>query len=289
MDAEDAGMLVGRERIVATVLDVIRAGRSAFLVGATGIGKTAILRAVACRAGTHGGARELIYCGQTTTLKITLQCLAEALLAQDAACAVPGLEGEAPIPPDRRPAMPRNLAALPIGKLRQIAMVRLSGRHAVLFDHVRPVSACAAFVGHLVENRGIPIVAAVRSLDSREIGNLWYAGLSFATINVPELRSSEARRLIERTLDRQQISLPDRNAFVEKLVSLANGNPRMIVRLCELARSPRYRTGGRTNFRLLLLDLRIDDLQDRIEEEARIPLRGPVAADGLLYPQRRTL
>jgi hypothetical protein len=282
--------LIGRDRIVNTVLDHIRDGRSAFLVGAAGIGKTAILRAMAGHAQAHGGARELIYCGHTTTLKIALQCLAGQLLARDAACAVPDLQRQRPVPSDEQVAIPRSLGMLTIGKLRQVVMSRLSGHHAVLFDLVQPVRpACAALLEHLVENRGIPIIAAVRPSYPHDIGKLWYVGTTFATIKVPALRPSEARRLIERTLDRQRIRLPDREAFDKKLVSLANGNPRMIVRVCELARSPRYQTGGRTNFRLLLLDLRIDDLQNHIEEEANIPLRGPVATDAIRYPQRRTL
>ncbi len=269
--------LVGRNRIVNTVLDHIRDGRSAFLVGAAGIGKTAILLAVAGHARAHGSARELIYCGKTTTLKIALQCLAGQLLARDAVCAVPDMQRQRPIPSDEQVAIPRNLGMLTVRRLRRIVMSRLSGHHAVLFDHVQPVRpACAALMEHLVENRGIPIIAAVRPSYPHDIGKLWYVGTTFATIKVPELRPSEARRLIERTLDRERIRLPDREAFITKLVSLAKSNPRTIVRICELARSPRYQTGGRTNFRLLLLDLRIDDLQDHIEAEARIPLRGPV-------------
>ena len=93
------------------------------------------------------------------------------------------------------------------------------------------------------------------------------------------LRPSEARRLIESTLNRECVNLPDREAFVKKLVSLARGNPRTIIRVCELVQSPRYQLGNRTNFRLLLLDLRIRDLQGQIEAEARVPLRGPVTLD----------
>jgi len=280
MHDDDVDELVGRDGIVATMLNHISNGKSAFLVGAAGIGKTAILRAMAGQAQAHGGARALIYCGQTTTLKIALQCLAGQLLARDAGDTVP----------ERKVANPRSLDAFTIAELRRIAMSRLSGHHAVLFDHVQPVRpACAALLEYLVEIRGIPIIAAVRPSYPHDIGKLWYVGTTFATIKVPELRPSEARRLIERTLDRQRISLPDREAFDKKLVSLAKGNPRMIVRVCGLARSPRYQTGGRTNFRLLLLDLRIDDLQNHIEEEAKIPLRGPVATDAIRYPQRRTL
>lgn len=270
--------LVGRDRIVMTVLDHFHNARSAFLVGAAGIGKTAILHAAVNRARGLGGARTPIYCGQTSTLKITLRCMAEALLAQDADWPTLGPR-DAPISSDRPLTLPRNLGRLSIGKLRRIVVPRLkSGRYTLLLDHVTPVRAAkSVFLEYLVESLGIPIVAAVRSLHPQEIGWLWWVGLSFAKIEVPALRPAEARRLIEQMLDRGGASLPDRESFVNGLLSRAHGNPRVIVRVCGLARSPRYQTGGRTNFRLLLLDLKIRDLQDQIEVDARLPLRGPVS------------
>lgn len=272
--------LVGREHIVMTALSHIQNGRSAFLVGAAGIGKSAILRAAVNRARGLGGARIPIYCGQTSTLKIMLRCMAEEFLAQDE-----------PISPSRLSTLPHNLDRLSLVKLRGIVVPRLkSGRYTLLLDHVQPVRAAkSAFLEYLAERLDVPIVAAVRSLDPREIGWLWWIGLTFPTITIPELRRAEARQLIERTLERHGADLPDRACFSRELIRIAKGNPRMIVRVCELARSPRYQTGGRTNFRLLLLDLRIDELQDHIEAEARIRLRGPVATDAIRYTQRRTL
>ena len=207
--------------------------------------------------------------------------MAEELLFRDTACAVPKLKRRLLIPPNGQITIPQNLDTLTIRELRRVVMPRLkSSHHAVLFDHAQPVRpACAALMEHLVENRGVPIIVAVRSMYPREIGKLWYVGTTFATIQVPELRPSEAKRLIGSTLDRECVNLPDREVFVKKLVSLARGNPRTIIRVCELVQSPRYQLGNRTNFRLLLLDIRIHDLQGQIAAEARVPLRGPVTLD----------
>lgn len=269
--------LVGQERIVTAVLDHIRHGRSAFLVGAAGIGKTAILHAAINRTRARGGARIPLYCGQTSTLKITLRCMAESLLAQEADGPAPDPR-DAPIPSGRESTLPRNLGRLSIGKLRRIVVPRLkSGLYTLLLDHVTPVRATkSVFLEYLADSVGVPIMAAVRSLHPREIGWLWWIGLTFTTIKIPALRRAEARQLIERTLERNGADLPDRGCFSKELMRIAKGNPRMIVRVCDLARSPRYQTGGRTNLRLLLLDLDIHDLRDRIEAEANIPLRGPV-------------
>lgn len=178
----------------------------------------------------------------------------------------------------KQPSTRLNLGALPLVKLRRLVMPWLrSGQYAVLLDHVGPVcGAYAAFLEEVAGSLGVPIVVAVRSLDRSESGWIWWVGWSFAKIEVPVLRSSEARQLIEKTLDGDRVSLPDRDEFTKGVIRLARGNPAVIIRICRMARSPRYQVGGRTDLRLLLLDGKLLDLQDRIDAESRIPLRGPV-------------
>ena len=50
-------VLIGRDREVGTVLDLVRRGNSCALVGEAGIGKTAVLHAVRCGARPRGHAR----------------------------------------------------------------------------------------------------------------------------------------------------------------------------------------------------------------------------------------
>ena len=271
-DRTAALLAASQEKIVEILLDHIRLGRSAFLVGTEGVGKTAILRVVADQARQIRDIRRPLYCGHASTLKELLLALAEELLVRDS---TPSPSS----PSARRPITGRQLSALSLETLRRRVLPRLSsGRYAVLLDHLGPIrGAYASFLEGLGERLGIPIVAAVRSLDPGQTGRLWWIGWKFPIVPVPELTPGEARLLVARRLDEAGLALPDREDFIGTLVRVAKGNPRVITRVCDLARAPRYRVGGRTDLRLLLLDLRLHDLQDLIEAENRIRLRGPVS------------
>ncbi|MDE3119392.1 MAG: hypothetical protein KGL03_10315, partial [Nitrospirota bacterium] len=107
--------------MVGTLFAHLRSGRSVLLVGAAGMGKTAILRAVSARAGQTRTTRRPLYCRQASTLKVTLHSLAEELLAVDT---------DAPHSRDQRPMACRFLRKLSLVKLRRLVMPRLrSGRY----------------------------------------------------------------------------------------------------------------------------------------------------------------
>jgi Cdc6-like AAA superfamily ATPase len=262
---------------VKALLEHIGNGSSVVLLGEAGMGKTAVLRAVAEQAQQTCGARVPIYCKHAFTMKMTLKSLAEALLNQCAGF-TPARQPRPSSESNQVEARSQSLSTLSIRKLRRLVMpCLLAGQYAVLLDHVGSVrGAYATFLDELVEDLHVPIVVAVRSLDPQEIGRLWWVGWMFAKIKIPALTPSEARQLIENTLSRSDITLPDREEFIKELSRLAKGNPHMITSLCEMARSPRYQLGGRTDLRLLLLDFKMHDLQERIDAESRIPLKGPV-------------
>jgi hypothetical protein len=259
-----ADHLVGRHKLIGTVLAHLRRGRSVCLIGPPGIGKSAILRAVAARAGKAGVPCRPIYCEQGATLKSFLTALARQLSVPEAGW-------------DTGEAAARG--RLSVGKLKRLVLPRLrSERYALLLDHFGLVrGAYATFLEKLTDRAKIPVVLAARSLDPRESGKLWWIAVGHATVAVPPLSPGEARRLIERCLEKGEGPLPDREAFIGELVRTAHGNPGVITRICEMAASGRYQIGGRTDFRLLLLDRAIEDVQARIDAESRVPLRGPVS------------
>ncbi|HXF93971.1 MAG TPA: ATP-binding protein [Nitrospiraceae bacterium] len=271
---------LGREEIVELLVNSIRQGQSVLLIGAEGTGKTAILHTVMDDAGRFGNVRTPIYCEEAATLKHLLRAIAQALFVWRERRPV----ARRTDPPDTSSCgAVRNgsFTTCSIGQLRRMVWPRLrSGRYALLLDHIGQVrGAYAAFLEELAEDLGVPIVAAVRSLSPREIGKLWWVGWGFAKIELSNLAPSEARRLIEHLLDREGATVPDREDFVRKVLRLTDGNPRLITRLCEMARQPRYQIGGRTDVRLLSLDLKIQQLRHRIDAAARTPLRGPVSLE----------
>ena len=236
------------------VADHVQRGTSVLVVGAGGMGKTAILQAVAQRTLHQVTPRQAIYCSEATTLRGTLQLLAEALFEREGTLST--------VRTGPQVLSRHQLARLPIGTLRRFVLPRLrAGRCVPLLDHLaRLRGAYATFLDQLVEDHEIPIVAAAHSLSPDETGRLWWVGLKFAVIEVVPLRRTDARRLIEHCLAQAQINLPDRQDFVTGVIQRAGGNPRIIVRLCQMAGAPQYRVHGKTDLRLLWLDLKISNL-----------------------------
>lgn len=275
-DPRPADLLIGREKLVGTLTDHVQNGRSVLLVGAAGMGKTAILQAVTQRFLQHGASRTVLYCGEASTLKNTLRSLAEGLYDRQRVL---------PTTPLGQPIVSRHLLARwPIGKLSRFVLPRIrAGRCVPLLDHLAHVrGAYAAFLDNLVEDLGVPIVAAARSLAPDDTGRLWWIGLKFAVSDVAPLTRNDARRLIEHCLDRAQINLPDRQDFANGVVQRAGGNPRIIVRLCQMAGAPQYRAHGKTDLRLLWLDLKISNLGlPPIADQTRNSLQEEVLSDPL--------
>lgn len=196
-----------------------------------------------------------LYCSEATTLRKALQSLAEGLYDR---------YGVLPTVTSRPRTTSRHLfARLSVGKLRQFVLPHLrAGGCVALLDHLEVVrGAYTAFWDTLVEDLRVPIVAAVRSLAPDDTGRLWWIGWNFTTIEVAPLSHKDARRLIDSCLDRARILLPDRQDFAKGVIKRAGGNPRLITRLCELAGAPRYQIGGRTNLRLLWIDVKISNLE----------------------------
>ena len=254
-DPGPADLLIGREKLIANVANYIQNGRSVLVVGAAGMGKTAILQAVAQRLLQPGTSRTVLYCGEATKLRKTLQLLAEGLYDR---------RGARPtVTTGARVVSRRRMARLPIRILRRFVLRYLkAGQFAVLLDHLKLVRGTyASFVDQLVEDVGVPIVAAACSLSPDETGRLWWVGWNFTVIEVTPLSRKDARRLIEHCLDRAHIDLPDRQDFASGVTKRAGGNPRIIVRLCQMASAPQYQVNGRTDLRLLWLDWKILNLR----------------------------
>jgi hypothetical protein len=272
------GRLIGREKIVDALFTHIAAGQSVLLIGAAGMGKTAVFRAARDRQTCH--TRRLLYCAHASTVKAVLKSLAGELCDRETGIPLSRRQGEA-WTSGLEETTSSSVNTLSIRKLRRLVMPCLrSGQYAVLLDHVGPVrGAYATFLDELVECLHVPIVVAARSLHPDENGRLWWVGCRFVKVEMPALTSSEARQLAEETLERNAICLPDRHDFVRELAMLARGNPSIITRICDMARASRYQINGRTDLRLLHLDLQVRDLQDRIDAESRIPIRGPIATD----------
>lgn len=253
-EAVPAELLIGREKLVNAVIDHVQDGRSVLLVEAAGMGKTAILHAVAQRMLPRRTSRTGLYCGEAGTLRKTLQSLAEGLY--DRQRVLPA------VTTGPRTGSRHTLARLPMGKLRRFVLPYLgAGRCMPLLDHLGSVRGTyATFLDNLVEDLGVPIVVAARSLSPDDTGRLWWITWNFSKVDVAPLDHIHAQRLIDSCLDRARLRILDRQDFARGVLKRADGNPHIITRLCEMAGSRRYQIHGRTNLRLLWLDFKILEL-----------------------------
>jgi hypothetical protein len=253
--------LIGRQAIGEALLNHLRSGTCAFLVGEAGIGKTAILQEVIAAARAEQGRYWPLYCSSVRNEKECLEWVAASFHAEF---------GDSIIVE----AMDARKIRLPAGKgmafwrrvprrlLRRIVIPRLrSGRYALVLDHLVPLRSDAhAFFEWLLMEFKVPLIAAVRGVQPKDIGRLWWLDWAFTVVEVPALRPEQARALIERELRRHKVELPDRAEFMRNLAQASRENPRVITRVCERAGDRRYRMGDQTNLRLMMLDLKIEDL-----------------------------
>ena len=235
--------LIGRDAIVASITTAVEQNRSVALVGPSGIGKTAILSAV--RASSRL-TRVALYSADASTFKSALGGIAQEF------CAASSSEQRV------RPPVSLN-------DLRRFVVAHLQReQHIVLLDHAGSLSLRAADFFESLHKGGIPLVVALSSLDPAVTGKWWWTVVGFERIIVPPLTLSQTRRLIACLLPPTECDLPERDRFATRIMTLSDGNPALIVALAHQARSPEYHQHGRTNFRLLALDVKLRHLSQRI-------------------------
>jgi len=253
--------LIGRQPIVEELLHHLWSGKSAFLVGEEGIGKTAILQKVITAARAEQGPYWPLYCSSVRNEKECLEWVAASFHAEYGdSIIVDAMDArKIRLPAHKGIAFWRRV---PRRLLRRIVIRRLrKGGYALVLDHLVPLRSDAhAFFEWLLVEFKIPLIAAVRGVQPKDIGRLWWLDWAFTEVHVPALRPEQARALIERELRRHKVELPDRAEFIRTLAQASRGNPKVITRVCERAEDHRYRMGEQTNLRLMMLDLKIEDL-----------------------------
>lgn len=268
------GPLIGRRPIIETLQKHLRDETCVLLVGAAGVGKTAILQELMAAAKVSPRYRRPIYCSSVKTVKECLEWVAATLHAECGDSIVSAAMGP------RHKWLPANKGTAfwrktPMRVLCRIVMPKLRvGRYTLVVDHLSPLRSNGhAFFERLVMELKVPVIAAVRGVQPADIGKLWWLSHVFAEIQVPPLNPDQTRDLIEQVLLNYRVDLPDRAEFVRTIARVSRGNPGVITRVCRRAADRRYRMGNRTSLRLLMLDLQLGDLQSRFEKDACVPVR----------------
>lgn len=136
----------------------------------------------------------------------------------------------------------------------------------VAFDHVAHTTPrVARFIARLGES--IPIWIACRSDRSHEIGHIWPELYKFTRVELALLDSDETRMLIEQAVEQGNIQ-PDARVHTDELHRMSGGNPRILEELLIELAARQYKIDSSFGLDLLDLDRRIHEIDLAVKATA---------------------
>lgn len=217
---------VGREKEIEQLRALHALRKHLLIVGAAGVGKTALLRQVRQHC-------PLLLCKETSSLRRVCDSLELQL----------GWIHH----------------KLNVVERKNRLLIYLKRREEpVAFDHVsRTPPRVARFIGHLAEQ--IPIWIACRSDQPDEIGNVWEYLYKFTRVEIAPLTQAETRALIRHAVAAGNIQA-DAREHIGQLHRMSGGNPRILEELLIGLAHREYKIDSSFGLGLLDLDRRIHEI-----------------------------
>jgi hypothetical protein len=242
---DDGTPIIGRERERRALAEALRGGRSVWVHGARGVGKSALVRAVAASWDPKRENAILLYAADCSTRKALLRGLLESLFGTLGFIRPPS--SSVIRSPD---ALRRFVTTARRRQLNDALHRTLAGRPTIrALDHL---DARGARLETHVENllfESTPVVLV--TVDQAELGPVDRLLFAFESLEVPALSRAEAEALAA-------LWLPTAPCGAwRELVRHASGNPGRLHELALLARKEKYWLDGRLNFLRLDFDSKI--------------------------------
>ena len=216
----------GRQELIENLCVLYAQRRHVVIVGAEGIGKTALLRQVNQRC-------PMILCEESSSLRRICDSL------------------------ERQLGWTHYKLNVVERKNRLLACLERRGE-PVAFDQVALTPPrVARFIGRLGDH--IPVWIACRSYHSKEIGRVWEHLYKFTRIELPPLTRVETSALIENTVAQGNIQ-GDAREHIAYLHRLSKGVPRLLEELLTELATRKYKIDSPFGWDLLKLDLRIHEM-----------------------------
>jgi hypothetical protein len=231
------------KREIAELLTLHALGKHVLIVGAAGIGKTALLREISHHC-------TLLISEETASLGRICDSLERQL-------------GWAP----------HNLKL--IERKNRLLDYLIRRGEPVVFDNLSQTAPRVAhFIAHLGEK--IPIWIACRSDQRQEIGHIWPELYKFSRVEMSPLTQLETRALVAEAVAQGNIQ-EDAREHVSELHEMSEGNPRILHQLLIKLAERKYEIGSSFGLNLLNLDRRIHE----VVASASLPMKrgGGLQAD----------
>ncbi len=225
-------MLIGRDKEIDEIVDVISKRKDLLLFGPESVGKTAIVKNVLSKTIINGA----LYSDNCSTIKTSLA----GFLKDDY---------------DSSFLFSQNILSL-----RKLFYQKVQKEKPYLvFDHVGSVGPkFFSYLENLLDEH--PALFIARSPDHGEIGNLSLLMYSFHKLEVHNLNRKYAYELINHFIESFDLVIDKTDYFKKEVYQLSNGNPAAIMEICQYAGKDEYKVGKEIKFRLLNLDRKIDAL-----------------------------
>lgn len=242
--------LLERDQALRQIGAAVDRGKHLLVHGPAGIGKTALVRAALAQT----RRRPLICRSARTGADIYRAALAEAVL------------GGFSLPASLRPGLPVDAAAIaawPSLRCRGLLEQALrAGNWCLVLDPAPQASRTLAHaLQELLRFSGTPLLCCADSPHMEDIGYLSvFFLLKSDQLRVEPLSEAAALQLCEMETQRLGLSLDEPRDARNRLLQLAQGRPGVLLRLLQMARLPRYRSGGVLKTSLLYVDFRMGGL-----------------------------
>jgi hypothetical protein len=244
-------VLFGRDPLLRTVTKHLREGWKVLLTGPAGTGKSAVIQSLLCSGLAQSLDRSLIVCNATSDSRAIIEAAARTFRVDHA--------GNASDPEHRNlvSLSPRRKTVLQDRRSAFYKRVQ-NGRWLLVLDHLSSRDPGIRRLLEFLFDFDVLVLGATRSPRAADMGHAWKTVWRWQVLKVPPLGGSASRALIARLTD-DWATKADHDAFRQRLMQLASGNPGIMVEICRRGRKRMDQSGERVDALRLWLDWLADN------------------------------
>ena len=239
---ELAAFVFGRDSELEELRRRLRSRKSFALYGASGAGKTYLLRRVI------RDFPEALYCPNSNSPQLVFPSLAFGLIASRDRSVRASLRNESAV----KTKSTISLRGIVLDAVRR-------GSYWVVLDHLRgPAAALSSDTRDLMFYGGTPVLAVARSAHMEDLGFLTpMFALRAERMRLANFAPTEATQFAEWAADRVGVRAMNLSEFLQRIVALSQGSPGAIKRMIHMAMLPKYRAHGHIKTSPLYIDFRL--------------------------------